>query len=291
MVVQPESNDAYTNGLTGTNQATMAISIHDNPQQANIVSLRNIFQSYDGGKTEIIKGLDLLIEDKPAQGQFVVILGMSGCGKSTLLRYIAGLQEPTSGEVLLQGKSVGPDNRASMVFQQYSSLPWMTVLQNVALPLQFSGMSRKDREEKAMEMIRLVGLTGHEQKYAQYPTLSGGQLQRIAIARSLLSNSSIMLMDEPFGALDIHTRLQMQELLGKIWNEMHPTVVFVTHDIAEAVYLGDEIYIMKAPPSTFVEHIRIELPLYRNKEIKRNRQFVEMVYHIEDLMVKVADMK
>lgn len=269
----------------------MAISFNDDPNQANIVSLRGIDQSYDGGRTEIIKGLDLLVEDKPAQGQFVVILGMSGCGKSTLLRYIAGLQKPTKGEVFLQGKPVGPDNRASMVFQQYSSLPWMTVLENVALPLQFSGLSKKDREEKAMEMIRLVGLSGHEQKFAQYPTLSGGQLQRIAIARSLLANASIILMDEPFGALDIHTRLQMQELLGKIWNEIHPTVIFVTHDIAEAVYLGDEILIMKAPPSNFVEHIHIDLPLYRNKEIKRDRAFIEMVYHIEDLMVKVADMK
>lgn len=266
------------------------MKIQDNPQWPNIVELRGIHQTYDEGKTVIIKGLDLLIEDKPDQGQFVVILGMSGCGKSTLLRYIAGLQKPTQGQVLLHGRPVGPDNRASMVFQQYSSLPWMTVLDNVSLPLQYKGMPRTEREDRAMELIRLVGLEGHESKFAQYPNLSGGQLQRVAIARSLLANASVILMDEPFGALDVKTRLQMQELLARIWAEFHPTVIFVTHDISEAVYLGDEIYIMKSPPSTFVEHLHIELPLYRNREMKRNKEFVEMVYHVEDQMVRIAEM-
>lgn len=262
----------------------------NDPELADVIALKGIRQSYDGGKSFIIRDLDLLVEDKPDQGQFVVILGMSGCGKSTLLRYIAGLQQPTAGEVLLNGRPVGADNRASMVFQQYSSLPWMTVLDNVGLPLLYKGMSRSERDDRAMELIRLVGLEGHERKYAQYPALSGGQLQRVAIARSLLANASVILMDEPFGALDIKTRLQMQELLATIWAEIHPTVIFVTHDISEAVYLGDEIYIMKSPPSTFVEHIHVDLPLYRNREIKRNKEFVEMVYHVEDLMVRIAEM-
>ncbi|HMV24253.1 MAG TPA: ATP-binding cassette domain-containing protein, partial [Saprospiraceae bacterium] len=178
-----------------------------------IIELKDVDQSYDDGKVQIIKGLNLTIEDKPAQGQFTILLGMSGCGKSTLLRYIAGLQKPTSGTVLLHGKPVDADNRASMVFQEYSSLPWMTVLDNVALPLEFKGIAKKQRYEQAMDMIEMVGLKGHESKYAQYPTLSGGQLQRVAIARSLLANSDVLLMDEPFGALDINTRLQMQELL------------------------------------------------------------------------------
>lgn len=267
----------------------MAVRPTNNPQLPDVVTLQGIHQSYDGGRTHIIRDLDLLIEDKPGQGQFVVILGMSGCGKSTLLRYIAGLQKPTQGEVLLHGRPVGPDNRASMVFQQYSSLPWMTVLENVGLPLRYKGLSREESDDRAMDMIRLVGLDGHEGKYAQYPTLSGGQLQRVAIARSLLANASVMLMDEPFGALDVKTRLQMQELLARIWTELHPTVIFVTHDISEAVYLGDEIYIMSSPPSNFVEHISVPLPLYRQREVKRDKAFVEMVYHIEDLMVKIAE--
>jgi len=264
------------------------LTFEDRPQQANVIELRNIHQSYDGGKNYIIQDLQFLVEDKPAQGQFVVILGMSGCGKSTLLRYIAGLQEPTKGEVLVKGKPVGRDNRVSMVFQQYSSLPWMTVLDNVGLALRYKGLSKKERDLQAMELIELVGLAGHEKKYAQYPTLSGGQLQRVAIARSLLANPEIILMDEPFGALDIKTRLQMQELLSDVWNKFHSTVIFVTHDISEAVYLADDIYIMKAAPSKFVEHIPIDLPLKRDRDIKREPRFVELVWEVEDRMVKVS---
>jgi NitT/TauT family transport system ATP-binding protein len=177
-----------------------------------------------------------------------------------------------------------------MVFQQYSSLPWMTVLDNVGLALRFKGVSKKERDEKAMELIELVGLAGHENKFAQYPTLSGGQLQRVAIARSLLANSEILLMDEPFGALDINTRLQMQDLLLDIWNKYHPTVVFVTHDISEAVYLGDDIYIMKAAPSNFIEHIKVDLPLQRTREIKRDPRYVDLVYEVEDKMVHISEL-
>jgi len=119
----------------------------------NIIELKGVSQSYDGGKSYIIKDLDLIIEDKPMQGQFAILMGMSGCGKSTILRYIAGLQMPTKGTVLVNGKPVGPDNRVSMVFQQYSSLPWMSVLENVALALRYKGISKKDRQEQAMELI------------------------------------------------------------------------------------------------------------------------------------------
>jgi len=256
----------------------------------NIIEMSGIGQSYDGGKNWIIKNLDFLVEDKPAQGQFIVILGMSGCGKSTLLRYIAGLQDPTEGKLLVNNKPVGKDNRVSMVFQQYSSLPWLSVLDNVGLALKFKGVSKQERDAKAMELIEKVGLAGHEHKYAQYPTLSGGQLQRVAIARSLLANSDILLMDEPFGALDVRTRLQMQDLLLDIWNEYHPTVVFVTHDIPEAVYLADEIYIMKSAPSRFVEHIHVDLPLARDRSTKRNPRYIELVQEVEDTMIRVAEM-
>ena len=262
----------------------------DNPALENIIELKNISQSYDGGQNWIIENLNLTIEDKPGQGQFAVILGMSGSGKSTLLRYIAGLQDPTKGEVFIKGKPVTGDNRVSMVFQQYSSLPWMTVLDNVGLALRYKGINKKDRDEQAMEMLKLVGLEGHEKKYAQYPTLSGGQLQRVAIARSLLANPEILLMDEPFGALDIRTRLQMQDLLSELWEKFHSTILFVTHDISEAVYLGDEIYILKAQPSHIVEKIIIDLPLKRNRETKRNPKYTEIVHHVEDTMIHVSEM-
>lgn len=262
----------------------------DNPNQNNIIELRGIGQSYDGGQNFIIDNADFLIEDKPDQGQFVVVLGMSGCGKSTILRYIAGLQQPSKGTVLIKGQPVGKSQRVSMVFQQYSSLPWMTVLDNVALALRYQGIKKKERNERAMELIQLVGLEGHEQKYAQYPTLSGGQLQRVAIARSLLANPEILLMDEPFGALDIRTRLQMQDLLTNIWHKFQSTIIFVTHDISEAVYLADDIYIMKAQPSRFVEHIHVDLPLERNRMTKRDENYTALVHEVEDAMMRVAEM-
>lgn len=255
-----------------------------------IIELKDVGQSYDGGENWIIKNANLTIPDKPAQGEFVVILGMSGCGKSTILRYIAGLQKPTEGQVLIHGKPMDEAPRVSMVFQRYSSLPWLTVLENVALALQFKGVAKKERQEQAMDIIKKVGLDGHEQKYAQYPTLSGGQLQRVAIARSMVANPEILLMDEPFGALDINTRLQMQDLLASLWTEFHPTVVFVTHDISEAVYLGDDIYIMKSQPSDFVKHIQVDLPLVRSRELKREAKFIELVHKVEDSMVEVGKM-
>ena len=261
----------------------------DNPNQNNIIELRGISQSYDGGQNWIIQDLDFLIEDKPDQGQFVVILGMSGSGKSTLLRYIAGLQKPTKGNVLVKEKEVD-NQRVSMVFQQYSSLPWMSVLDNVALALKFQGVSKKERNDRARELIKLVGLEGHEHKYAQYPTLSGGQLQRVAIARSLLANPEILLMDEPFGALDVKTRLTMQDLLTKIWRQFQSTIVFVTHDISEAVYLADDIYIMKSQPSKVVEHIHVNLPIERNRLTKRDPNYIALVHEVEDRMVAVSEL-
>jgi NitT/TauT family transport system ATP-binding protein len=253
----------------------------------NIIELKNVNQTYDGGKSFVIKDLNLLIEDKPAQGQFVVILGVSGCGKSTILRYIAGLQKPSSGEVYIQSKLQTGDTKIGMIFQKYSSLPWMNVLDNVALGLEFKGIAKKERYERAMEMIKTVELTGHEKKYAKYPTLSGGQLQRVAIARSLLSNPDILLMDEPFGALDINTRLKMQDLLAQMWDKLETTIVFVTHDISEAVYLGDEIWIMSSNPGQIVNRIEIDLPFHRDRSIKRTSKFVELVYRIEDEMMNL----
>ena len=267
----------------------MNVKFTDTAARDNIIELKNIGQSYDGGKTWIIKGLDLLIEDKPDQGQFVVILGASGSGKSTLLRYIAGLQTPTEGQVLIKGAPVSDKQRVSMVFQEYSSLPWMTVLDNVALALEYKGMNKKDRYTRAMEMIELVGLAGQEKKYAQYPALSGGQLQRVAIARSLIANPEIVLMDEPFGALDIRTRIQMQDMLIDLWQRFNSTIIFVTHDISEAVYLADDIYIMKSPPSQIVEHIDIDLPLRRDHSTKRDKHFTELVQQTEDTMMRISD--
>lgn len=259
----------------------------------NILQLKNITQTYDNGKIEIFKDFNFLIEDKPGQGQFVCLLGTSGCGKSTLLRYICGLQKPTSGDVLINDKPLSKDSRTGMVFQQYSSLPWYTVYQNVELALRYKGVSAKDRKDQVMEMIKLVGLEGHEHKYAQYPILSGGQLQRVAIARSLVAQPEILVMDEPFGALDIKTRLQMQELIADVWTKMSErsekaTIIFVTHDIAEAVFLGDDVYLMQSNPGRIAYYHNIELPLERTRDMKRDSYFNQKVYEIEDQMMALS---
>ncbi|HRZ18603.1 MAG TPA: ABC transporter ATP-binding protein [Methanofastidiosum sp.] len=257
----------------------------------DILELKNIKQVY--GDHVVFDGkLHFLVEDKPEQGQFISLLGTSGCGKSTLLRYICGLQEPTSGEILINGKPRTREDRVGMVFQQYSSLPWYTVYQNVELGLKYQNhMGKKERHEKVMKFIELVGLTGHEDKYAQYPTLSGGQLQRVSIARSLIVEPPIIVMDEPFGALDVRTRLQMQELLARIWMDIQTTIIFVTHDIPEAVFLGDDLFIMKANPGEFVHYHHVELPLERTRELKRDPYFNKLVYQVEDEMMELASKK
>jgi len=283
--------------------------ISDDPIIDNIVELRNIEQKY--GDNVIIKDLDFIAERKPEKGVFKVILGPSGCGKSTLLRYIAGLQEPTGGEVLINGELRKKTDHVGMVFQKYSSFPWRSVRKNVYYGLEVNNtwmdwalnlirptdkkkpfVGRKEMKRRADEMIKKVGLDGHGRKYAQYPTLSGGQLQRVAIARSLLSTPDILLMDEPFGALDVPTRLQMQDMLVEIWEEMHPTIILVTHDIPEAVYLADDIYIMSHAPSKIVHHVKVSdyLP-YNRKGIKRDPKFTELVHKVEDLMMQVEENK
>ena len=258
------------------------------PKIIDMKGIKQVYPSINGDVT-IIDGLDFLIEDEPDVGEFNIILGPSGCGKSTVLRYAAGLQAPTEGTVLVNEKPPGPGNQVGMVFQKYSSFPWLTVLDNVAYGLRIQGVAKKERNERAMEMIKSVGLEGNENKYAQYPSLSGGQLQRVAIARSLLSNPESLLMDEPFGALDIKTKLQMQELLAQIFQDMQPTIVMVTHDISEAVFLADKIYIMDTAPSFFKYEldIRAELGAERTRETKRSPIFTKMVHHIEDIMMSL----
>jgi len=256
------------------------------------LELKNISQIYkdkNGQKNVIFDNFNLKVKDIKGGGQFTVIVGASGCGKSTILRYIAGLQNPTSGEIFIDGKPHTNKHRVGMVFQQYSSLPWATVLENVALPLELRGVSKSEREEQAMEMIKIVNLEGHEHKFAQYPILSGGQLQRVAIARSLIANNEMLILDEPFGALDVNTRLKMQDMLIDIWSKIpgDPTFILVTHDLSEAVYLADEIYVLKSNPGEIYDFIDIDMPMKRNSSIKRTPKFLEYVHYLEDVMMKI----
>jgi NitT/TauT family transport system ATP-binding protein len=258
--------------------------------EINILDLNNITQTYDDGRVRVFENFNLNIKDIIDKGQFVTILGQSGCGKSTILRYIAGIQKPNEGKVLLRGKKLTENDRIPMVFQHYSSFPWYSVMDNVALPLIIKGISKKESRKRAMEMIKIVGLDGHENKYAKYPNLSGGQLQRVAIARNLVANSEILLMDEPFGALDIVTRTSMQVFLRKIFqdnNQIDPTVILVTHDIREAIFLSTDILILDASPANVRCHIGVDLPDVRNTHLKREPKFLEYVNYVEDFMEKL----
>jgi NitT/TauT family transport system ATP-binding protein len=206
-----------------------------------ILELRNVSKTFldsQGRPFQAIRDVELAIPDVPQRGEFRVFLGPSGCGKSTILNIVAGLMAPTTGQALLHGKPIaGPGPDRGMVFQSYSSYPWLTVLENVAFGMELRGVSRAAREETARSWIRKVGLEGSEHKYPRQ--LSGGMRQRVAIARTLAVKPQIILMDEPFGALDVRTRLGMQNLINQLWEELEGTVLFVTHDIAEAVYLAD----------------------------------------------------
>lgn len=259
------------------------IEFPNDPKAPDLVELRDVSQTYDGGKTWTIQNLNLLLEN--GKNNFVAILGASGCGKSTILRYISGLQKPTSGEVFLNGQKADGNTVVGMVMQKYSSFPWLSVLDNVGLGLELQGVKEKERHERSMDMIQQVGLDGHENKFCQSPTLSGGQLQRVAIARSLLANPKILLLDEPFGALDIKMRLEMQDMLNGIMVSIKDmSVILITHDISEAVYTMDEIYIMQANPGRIIDNFHSVLPFERDKSMKREKKFMDMVLDIEDRM-------
>lgn len=257
-------------------------------QLADVINLVNINQVYSDHTPPnvVFKDFNLDIKDIKNRGQFITLMGKSGCGKSTLLRYISGLQVPTSGEVYIYGKKRTDKDRIPMVFQQYTSFEWKTVLQNVALPLILKGIPKDEANEKAMEMIKIVGLAGHENKWAKYPILSGGQLQRVAIARNLVVNPQILLMDEPFGALDTITRKQIQLFLRSIFEQakVDPTVIFVTHSESEAVFLSSDVYILDSGPASILHHYTIDLPDVRDESVRYSKEFTDYVNKLGSLL-------
>jgi NitT/TauT family transport system ATP-binding protein len=244
----------------------------------NVLELKGVSKSFvnpDGRVFDAIKDVNLVVRDEPGVGEFRVFLGPSGCGKSTILNIVAGLFPPTAGEALVRGQRVtGPGPDRGMVFQSYSSYPWLTVLDNVAFGLMLRGLPKRDREATARTWIKKVGLEGCERKYPRQ--LSGGMRQRVAIARTLAARPQIILMDEPFGALDVQTRLGMQNLINELWEEIEGTILFVTHDIAEAVYLADKIHILSANPGQIVDEVTVDLPLHRTEDLKNTARFREL---------------
>lgn len=226
-----------------------------------VVELRKVIVRF--GAFTALSDISLEIPDVPNHGEFITILGPSGCGKSTLLNLIAGFLLPTEGEVLVKGHRVqGPGRERGMIFQQYSSFPHLTVLQNVMFGLYMNkrgmGLDHATRRARAEDLIAQVELTDHVHKYPHQ--LSGGQQQRVAIARSLVMEPQILLMDEPFSALDEPTRLEMQELVVKLWHRIHPTIFCVTHSITEAVYLGSRVWIFTHAPGQIAYDICDAIP-------------------------------
>jgi ABC-type nitrate/sulfonate/bicarbonate transport system ATPase subunit len=224
--------------------------------------------------------------------EFTTILGPSGSGKSTILRLIAGLapqHPPTTGDVLVQGRTVlGPGPDRGMVFQDYTSFDNRTVEDNVAFGLECRGVPARERRERAREWIAKVGLDV-KRDATKYPSeLSGGMRQRVAIARTLILSPRIILIDEPFGALDPTTRLHMQGLLVDLWKEAQATVFFVTHSIEEAVYLGDRVYVFSSAPGTILREMQVPPPDRPPREMQREPEFMEYVFEIRDLIDNLA---
>lgn len=245
------------------------------------LEVKDLTKIYTGtnGEVTAIDHVNLSVEES----EFVMIVGPSGCGKTTLINMIGGLDKATSGEVILDENVVtGPGPDRGMVFQGYSLFPWLTVKKNVEFGLKMRKVPKEERSKKADEYIKLVGLEGFENALPKQ--LSGGMKQRVAIARTLANEPEMLLMDEPFGALDAQTRVVMQELLSKISRETKTTILFITHDIDEAVLLGDRIYVMSRRPGTIRDVLTVDLPQERNHDCFVLPQFVETKKKIMDML-------
>jgi len=238
------------------------------------VEIRRISKRF--GEVTALDEVDMVLNDN----EFVSLVGVSGCGKSTLLSIIAGLAEPTAGEVVVGGVPVtGPGRDRGVVFQHATLLPWLTARRNVEFALRGEPMSAAERTRTAQEHLELVGLKGFENAYPAQ--LSGGMQQRVALARSLSYRPEILLMDEPFGALDALTRGEMQELLTEVWETHRLTVLFVTHDIEEAVFISDRVVIMTPRPGRILTEVKVDLERPRREEMQSSPRFVELTRELK----------
>ena len=250
----------------------------------DVVTFKNVSKTFGTGAEAklALQDISFTIEDLPHVGELITVVGPSGCGKSTMLRIIAGLKPHfphSSGEVLVLGKPVkeaGPDR--GLVDQKYSLLPHLNVMENVAFGLKLRGESRAVRKDKACEWVKKVGLEGCEKKFPS--ELSGGMQQRVAIAATLILQPRILLMDEPFGALDPGIRLRMQELLIQLWNEQQSTVFLVTHSVEEAVYLGDRVFLMAPNPGRLVDIMKVPRPVEPPEESRRKPWFISFCQNL-----------
>ena len=237
------------------------------------VDIQHVSITYTRGKQTVQAVQDVTLTIHP--GEFVALLGASGCGKSTLLNAVAGFLKPTQGEILVDGEPVtAPGIDRGMVFQQHALFPWKTVEENVAFGLKMRGVPSYERQAQVRTFLHLVGLEDVTQAYPAQ--LSGGMQQRVGLARVLINQPRVMLMDEPFGALDAQSRVLMQELLLHLWHEVRTTVLFVTHDVDEAIFLADRIAIMRARPGRLKQELEVPLPRPRALEMATDDTFIRL---------------
>ena len=247
---------------------------------AGLITVKGLRKEYGTGRGNVL-ALDR-IDFGVGEGEFVAIVGPSGCGKSTLLKILAGILPASSGEALLRGTLiVGPRRDIGVVFQSPVLFPWRTVLDNVLLPIDVQRLGRERHHQAGVDLLTLVGLKGFERKYPW--ELSGGMQQRVAITRALVHDPAMLLMDEPFGALDAMTREHMNLELQRIWLERRKTVLFITHSIAEAVFLADRVLVMTARPGRLLDDVRVALPRPRSLDIMNTPAFGTHVRHIRHL--------
>jgi NitT/TauT family transport system ATP-binding protein len=252
--------------------------IRERPVVLAVQSLRKAY-GYESHQQAVFENISLEIHRR----EFVCIIGPSGCGKSTLIRIVAGLEEATAGEMLLDGKPVsGPGPDRGMVFQGYTLFPWRTVKQNVMFGLEMQGKSSAEAEGTAREWLEMVGLSPFEEAYPH--ELSGGMKQRVAIARALANEPRILIMDEPFGALDALTRARMQAYLLQIWKKVDVTILFITHDLEEAVYLGDRILVLGGSPGGIREFIENPVPRPRTPQQFLTPEFLAVKHRLDELI-------
>ncbi|WP_068817748.1 ABC transporter ATP-binding protein [Phormidesmis priestleyi] len=262
--------DTRSQDLRGQPERAIEARLVPIPPKLEVRGLSKSFATQDGSMAVLD---DINIQLFPRE--FVCLVGSSGCGKSTLLNIVAGLANPSSGSVLVDGRAVtGPGSDRGMVFQNYTLYPWLTVSQNIAFGLQLRKMPKSEQRERIDYYLNVVGLTQFAKSYPKQ--LSGGMKQRVAIARALANEPAVLLMDEPFGALDAQTKEQMQQFLLELWEQTHVTVLMITHDVEEAIYLSQRVYVMGTRPGRMKLEVPVGLPEHRNLDMKLSPEFVDV---------------
>jgi len=287
--LEPQAGEAGTVAVTvdGKGAKPTYVSKKSESPRLRITDLGVTYVGRDGHQTEAVKEITLDIDDKPGVGEIVVFLGPSGCGKSTILKAVAGLLAPTRGEIFLDGVEIdGVGRDRGMVFQAYTSFGWLTVRENVEYGLRLQGLSKDERRKRSKKYLDAVGLADFAERYPK--DLSGGMKQRVAIARTLINKPKLVLMDEPFGALDPQTRWGMQSLMLDVSRTEDNTTLFVTHDVSEAVYVADTIYILGPRPTNILH--RVDVPFFESRDmaLKSSKAFRDVEKKLLDFLYTPA---